>query len=54
MKTKDEVFDKFWEFRAEVKNLKGNNIKTLRSENRGDIQPRSSFPFSKKFGLRGC
>jgi hypothetical protein len=53
MKTKDEVFDKFQEFKAEVK-LEGKKIKIskimIMEEN---TLPRSSFPFVKKLGLRG-
>jgi hypothetical protein len=30
LKRKDEVFDKFKEFKVEVKNLRGKKIKTLR------------------------
>lgn len=36
MKTKDEVFDKFREFKVEVENLKGKKIKILRSYNGGE------------------
>ena len=33
LKTKDEVFDKFKEFRSEVETLTKRKIKTIRSEN---------------------
>jgi len=35
MKSKDEVFDKFQEFKAEVENIKGKKIKILRYDNGG-------------------
>lgn len=36
MKTKDEVFTKFQEFKAEVENLTERRIKILRSDNGGE------------------
>ena len=36
LKTKDEVFDKFVEFKASVENLIGRNIKVLRTNNGGE------------------
>jgi hypothetical protein len=36
IKTKDEVFGKFQEFKAEVENLTNKKIKTLRSDNGGE------------------
>jgi hypothetical protein len=36
LKTKDEVFNKFQEFKAEIKNLTNKKIKTLRIDNGGE------------------
>ena len=36
LKAKDEVFDKFQEFRALVENQTGRKIQVLRSDNRGE------------------
>ena len=36
LKTKDEVFSKLQEFKAEVKNLTDKKIKTIRSDNGGE------------------
>jgi hypothetical protein len=47
LKTKDEVFDKFQEFKAEVENLIGKNIKTLRSDNGGEYTSKELIAFCK-------
>lgn len=36
MKTKDEAFNQLQEFKAEMENQKIENIKVLRSDNRGE------------------
>ena len=36
LKTKDEVLEKFWEFKTQVENATGRRIKTLRSDNGGE------------------
>ena len=36
LKTKDEVFSKFQEFKAEIENLTNKKIKTLRTDNGGE------------------
>ena len=53
MNTKDEVFDKFQEFKAKVENLKGKKIKILRSDNEGEYTSKELVAFCKEVGLRG-
>jgi hypothetical protein len=36
LKSKDEVFNKFKEFKALIENLSERNIKIIRSDNRGE------------------
>jgi hypothetical protein len=36
LKTKDEVFNKFQEFKAEIENLTNKKIKMLRTDNGGE------------------
>jgi hypothetical protein len=36
LKTKDEVLDKFQEFKAEIENLTNKKIKTLKTDNGGE------------------
>lgn len=42
LKTKDEVFDRFKEFKALVENLTGKRIKVLRSDNGGEYIEKAS------------
>lgn len=47
MKTKDEVIDKFQEFKALAKNSTGKKIKVLRSDNGGDYTSNEFKDFCK-------
>jgi len=51
LKTKDEVLDKFQEFEAEVENLIGKKIKTLRSDNGGEHTSKELIAFCKATGI---
>ena len=50
MKSKDEVFSKFKEFKALIENLYERKIKILRSDNGGEY---TSKEFVEMSGLRG-
>jgi transposase InsO family protein len=52
MKTKDEVFNRFQEFRAQVENLTGKKIKVLRSDNGGEYTSRDFSDFCKEAGIK--
>lgn len=52
MKTKDEVFSRFQEFRAQVENLTGNKIKVLRSDNGGESTSTEFSDFCKEAGIK--
>ena len=52
MKTKDEVFTKFQEFKVEVKNLTERRIKILRSDNGGEYTSKEIIAFCKEFGIK--
>jgi transposase InsO family protein len=52
MKTKDEVFSRFREFRAQVKNLTGKKIKVLRSDNGGEYTSNVFMDFFKEVGIK--
>ena len=52
LKTKDEVFDKFKEFRAEVEMLTERKIKTLRSNNGGGYTSKELIAYCKKTGIK--
>jgi hypothetical protein len=52
LKTKDEVFNKFQEFKAEIENLTNKKIKTLRTDNGGEYTPKEFVSFYK-LGLGG-
>jgi len=51
MKSKDEVFVKFKEFKAEVENLIERRIKILRSDNGGGYTSKEIIAFCKKYGI---
>jgi hypothetical protein len=51
-KTKDEVFNKFQEFKAEIENLTNKKIKTLRTDNGGEYTSKDFFAFCKSAGIR--
>jgi hypothetical protein len=52
LKTKDEVFNKFKEFKAEIENLTNKKIKTLRTDNGGEYTSKELFSFCKSIGIR--
>jgi hypothetical protein len=52
LKTKDEVFSKFQEFKAKVKNLTDKKIKTLRSDNGGECTSKEIVVFCKEAGIK--
>ena len=52
MKTKDEVFCRFKEFKALVENLIGKKIKFLRSDNGGQFVDKEFIDFCTKEGIR--
>jgi hypothetical protein len=49
--TKDEVFGKFQEFKAEVENLKNKKIKTLKTDNGGEYTSKELVSFCKQVGI---
>jgi hypothetical protein len=52
LKTKDEVFNKFQEFKAEIENLTNKKIKTLRTDNGGEYTSKEFIAFCKLVGIR--
>jgi hypothetical protein len=52
LKSKDEVFSKFQEFKAEIENLTNKKIKTLRSDNGGEYTSKEFVAFYKSAGTR--
>jgi hypothetical protein len=52
LKTKDEVFNKFQEFKAEIENLTNKKIKTLRIDNGGEYTSKEFVSFCKSAGTR--
>jgi hypothetical protein len=52
LKTKDEVFNKFQEFKAEIENLTSKKIKTLRTDNGGEYTSKEFVAFCKTTGIR--
>lgn len=52
MKTKDEVFNQFQEFKALVENQTGRNIKVLRSDNGGKYTSKDFKKFCAKAGIK--
>jgi hypothetical protein len=52
LKSKDEVFNKFQEFKAEIENLTNKKIKTLRTDNRGEYTSKEFVAFYKSVGIR--
>jgi len=51
MKTKDDIFTKFQEFKAEVENLTERRIKILRSDNGGEYTSKEIITFCKESGI---
>jgi transposase InsO family protein len=52
LKTKDEVFNKFQEFKAEIENLTSKKIKTLRTDNGGEYTSKEFVSFCKSTWIR--
>jgi transposase InsO family protein len=52
LKSKDEVFSKFQEFKAEIENLTNKKIKTLRTDNGGEYTSKEFIAFCKMAGIR--
>jgi transposase InsO family protein len=52
MKTKDEVFSRFREFKAQVENQTGKKIKLLRWDNGGEYTSNDFKDFSKEVGIK--
>jgi transposase InsO family protein len=52
LKTKDEVFDRFREFKALVENATGKKIKVLRSDNGGEYIDKDFTDFCAKEGIK--
>jgi transposase InsO family protein len=52
MKTKDEVFSRFQEFKAQVENQTGRRIKVLRSDNGGEYTSNDFKDFCKEAGIK--
>jgi transposase InsO family protein len=52
VKSKDEVFDKFKEFKALIENLFKRKIKILRSDNGGEYTSKEFVNFCKDFGIK--
>jgi transposase InsO family protein len=52
MKTKDEVFNQFWEFKAQVENQTGKRIKVLRLDNGGEYTSNDFKDFCKEAGIK--
>jgi hypothetical protein len=52
LKTKDEVFNKFQEFKAEIENLTNKKIKTLRTDNGGEYTSKEFVSFCKSTRIR--
>jgi len=52
LKSKDEVFEKFQEFKDEVENLTENKIKVLRYDNGGEYTSKELIAFCKNAGIK--
>jgi hypothetical protein len=52
LKSKDEVFNKFQEFKAEIENLTNKKIKTLRIDNEGEYTSKEFVSFCKSTGIK--
>jgi hypothetical protein len=52
LKSKDEVFSKFQEFKVEIENLTNKKIKTLRTDNGGEYTSKEFVAFCKSAGIR--
>jgi hypothetical protein len=52
LKTKDEVFNKFQEFKEKIEKLTNKKIKTLRTDNGGEYTSKEFVSFCKSVGIR--
>jgi transposase InsO family protein len=52
LKSKDEVFNKFKEFKALIENLSERKIKILRSDNGGEYTSKEFMSFCKDVGIK--
>jgi transposase InsO family protein len=52
LKTKDEVFNKFQEFKEEIENLTNKKIKMLRTDNGGEYTSKEFIAFCKLAWIR--
>ena len=52
MKTKDEVFSRFEEFKVQAENLIGKKIKVLRTDNGGGYTSNDFSDFCKEAGIK--
>jgi hypothetical protein len=52
LKTKDEVFKKFQEFKEEIENLTNKKIKTLKTDNGGEYTSKEFIALCKLAGIR--
>ena len=52
LKTKDQVFDKFKEWKAQVENFSGHNLKTLQTDNDGEFTSHKLRSYLKSSGVR--
>jgi hypothetical protein len=52
LKTKDEVFNKFQEFKEEIENLTNKKIKMLRTDNGGEYTSKEFVAFCKSAWIR--
>jgi transposase InsO family protein len=52
MKTKNEVFSHFREFKAQVENMTGRKIKVLRTDNKGEYTSNEFIDFFKEAGIK--
>ena len=52
LKTKDEVFSKFKEFKALIENLSEKKIKILRSDNGGEYTSKEFVNICKDIGIK--
>ena len=52
MKTKNETFKKFHEFKALIENQTGKHIRVLRSDNGGEYESHQFEDFCKEVGIK--